>query len=234
MMQSLLTKLLLTACFLIFILPTSRAQKHCDLALQIISPAQGAEIPYGDTLKMYISVKNLGPDDIDSSDAFFYIMNGLPFPMYFDNNSIPAGDSLVYMPFLTVSGENDTDYHLSLCSYLLVDSNTFQDDNPTNDSACMNVVLKAKNHTGISTASQNKLSAQLYPNPATSFIDFSVDESGRYEVRITNILGRQCLSKEFEGKHCRLNLNSLAEGIYQYRLMNKRNGQSTFGKFLKE
>lgn len=239
-MKSILYWSFFVACLIALVRPAARAQKHCDLSLHIISPAQGAEIPFGDTVKMYISVKNLGPDNIDSSDSFLFNMEDSPFGTYFSNFSIPAGDSLVYMPFYTLSGQSDTDYHLVLCTYLEVDSNTFIDNNPSNDSACMDVVLKAKDNTGISMLSAGEKSARLYPNPARDKISLlmTLNQNAALSVTVQNILGHTVEQERLKAHKGRnefsLNVSRLASGIYFVKVGNIINGQSWIKKLVVE
>lgn len=82
---------------------------------------------------------------------------------------------------------------------------------------------------------QNIRSALLVaPNPASDFLDFSVTKQGSYELTVNNIMGRQCVKTQFNGRHCRLHISSLADGIYQYQLINRNDGSTISGKFLKE
>lgn len=82
---------------------------------------------------------------------------------------------------------------------------------------------------------QNIRSALLVaPNPASDLLDFSVAKQGSYELTVNNITGRQCVKTQFNGSHCRLHISSLADGIYQYQLINKNDGSTLSGKFLKE
>ena len=45
------------------------SQKHADLSLRLISPADSAVIPFGDTAHVLLSLKNHGPDDILPGDT---------------------------------------------------------------------------------------------------------------------------------------------------------------------
>ena len=235
-MKSILYCSCFVAFLMLFLQPIAQAQKHCDLSLNIFSPAQGAEIPFGDTVKMYISVKNLGPDDIDSSDAFnFTVVNF--FSTYFTNFSIPVGDSIVYVPYKTLSGQEDSDYHLILCSYLKVVSNTFVDTFPTNDSSCMDVILKAKNNTAILPPVNQTLSARLYPNPARDKVAFLITLNQKEElfISVQNILGytlkEEILKAEKGENEFPLNISGLASGIYFVKVIND-NGQSSVKKLI--
>lgn len=239
MIKSILYPSIFVAIFLLLIQPTAHAQKHCDLSLHIFSPAYGVEIPFGDTVNMSISVKNLGPDDIDSSDAFWFVMENNPFNLYFHNFSIPAGDSLVYIPFSTLSGQQDTDYHLVLCTYIEVDSNTFVDDNPANDSACMDVVLKAKNPTSILPLFNQNLSVRLYPNPARDKVALliSLDQKEELFISVQNILGHTVQKEVLQAAKGKnefpINIAGLASGIYFVKVVNA-NGQSLVKKLVVE
>lgn len=219
-MKSILYLSLFMACFIFLGYPSAQAQRHCDLSLHIISPEKRAEIPFGDTVEMYISVKNLGPDDIDSSDVFSFNMEGMPFGTRFTNENIPAGDSLVYNPYSTVSGQSDTDYHLVMCSYLNVESNTFVDNNPVNDSACLDVTLKAKENARLSLFPDKVFSARLYPNPAQNKLSLlmTLKQKDELYIVVQDPLGHTVQKEVLEARKGKnelpLNISHLAVGIY--------------------
>lgn len=227
MMKSILYPSLLIALLILLVQPMAQAQKHCDLALNIYAPAHGAEIPFGDTVKMHISVKNLGPDDIDSSDAFVFKIEGFPFGTNFSNNIIAVGDSIVYVPYYTLNGRQDTNYNLVLCASLEVTSNTFVDEYPLNDSACMNVILKAKNPTAISPLYDQIFSFQIYPNPAKDKVVLQMKLNKKEElfISIQNILGHttqeELIKADVGENELSLNIAHLSSGIYFMKIVNE-------------
>lgn len=230
-MKSFSFPLLLATIFALLFHTTGWGQKHCDLALRVVSPAQGADIPYGDTLKMYVSVKNLGPDTIDSSDAFYLYMDAIPWPTYFSNISIPVGDSGIFNTYIAVSGQVDTDFHFVLCSYLeTADSSIFLDDNSANDSACMDVTFKAKNNTGISGSNHDELSVQLYPNPSNGAVSLRINLGSKQQLTawVQNWLGQTVIREEIEaGKGSSvysLNLTDVSPGVYFVKIVNPMGG----------
>lgn len=226
-MKQLSYHLLLTILLVFSFNLSGWGQKHCDLALRVVSPAQATDIPFGDTLGMYISVKNLGPDAIDSSNAFYLVMDSIPWPTYFTDLSIPVGDSEIFRPYFMVNGQEDTDLHYVMCSYLqTADSGVFVDNNPENDTACMDVTLKTKNSTGLSNGYYGKLSVQLYPNPANSRLCLQINtgEASSLSVSIQNIVGITLIKKEkkvHQGNNVfSFDVSYITPGIYFVKIEN--------------
>lgn len=237
MKSILLNRFLFMACLMFVTASALQAQKHCDLSLHVISPAVGAEIPYGDTVHMVVSVKNLGPDDIDSTDGFVLNMANSPFGIHFVDVSIPVGDSLVYEAFRTLSGQSDSDFRLVVCPYIVADLNTYVDDNPFNDSACMDVVLKVKENTGISTHFVGEQEVRLYPNPARDrvFLKMTLSRSTALSVRVQNIFGHTVATAArtaVKGENnLPLNIRHLAPGLYFVNVV-ASDGQSWVEKLM--
>lgn len=222
MIKTIVSKLPIIVCFLIFIQPSlCHAQKHCDLSLSIVSPLQGAEIPFGDTMKLYVSIKNLGPDDIDSaSETFIFSMEGAPFSSFFSNKNLPAGDSMVYMAYSFVSGV-DSDTHFAACFYVKADTSTFIDNNQGNDTACLDIILKAEENSGIGDVINNKRAIfELHPNPARKyfFILMQTQQANKYGLVIQNILGHTVHKELLEARKGKneftLDISKLSPGIY--------------------
>lgn len=79
----------------------------------------------------------------------------------------------------------------------------------------------------------NIRTVKIAPNPASNFIDFSLDHAGSYELTITEISGRKCLQTQFTGQSFRLDVSGLTDGIYLYHIVNKKGDSSISGKFVK-
>lgn len=139
-------------CCLLFLMPVLMAckplkehsQRHTDLSIRIISPVEGQEIPFGDTVKIIISIKNLGPAAIERTDTVFYQVVAGCFGHMIAGRTIPVGDSFVYNPYLWTNGVSK-DSSFTACAHIGKHLNTnFINTNQRNDSSCVTFILKAK------------------------------------------------------------------------------------------
>ncbi len=89
-----------------------------------------------------------------------------------------------------------------------------------------------------STAVENlpeAIDIRVFPNPATSKLRFNVsDRIVGHMVRIFSVLGSEVMSYELVSPHDAIEVSTLQEGIYLYRIMDKNEKTIFTGKFNKE
>lgn len=85
-----------------------------------------------------------------------------------------------------------------------------------------------------------KMTVAVYPNPTKSdlFVDVNVPQSGDYDLIVSDVLGRIVMSQKekFEqgSNRAQLDVKALAVGSYVMTLKDKKTGNSTFMRFVKE
>lgn len=207
------------------------AQKHLDLQLSILSPEPGAVIPYGDTAYLICSVKNLGPETIDSATSPIYIstLNSAPFPSVLYPTLAP-GDSaerLILFAWSTDARDEDMNFCFYLNQPLM---NGIIDSNSANDTACIYFTLQgSNNHTAIVEAgAEFSEGFQLFPNPAhqSVWLRFYSAEAEQVQLQIVDALGRIVVRKDLAVSAGRqdktIDISQLVPGFYFVKLFDGR------------
>jgi hypothetical protein len=92
-----------------------------------------------------------------------------------------------------------------------------------NDSVAVMVEYNAS-PAGIDAPDQAQVTTKVYPNPATSFVNFDYKIAGNQDdarIVISTILGAQVMELQLTGNEGteRINVSTLTEGIYFYNLI---------------
>ena len=89
------------------------------------------------------------------------------------------------------------------------------------------IFANAGTTTDISQAkSDSKLT--IYPNPTNSLLQVSIDQSGEYNLIITDISGRIVLDKKFNGQNFTIDVSDFPEGMYSLRVIGKESFSRKF------
>ncbi len=131
------------------------------------------------------------------------------------------------------------------------DNNTSNLQNPTNTytaSGTYNVCLVASNAGGSSVETcmdivvtttgifdqQNDVSLDIYPNPASEFIQIDIEENtGEFQLDIYDALGKKVHSlDDLKIGGNTIMLNELSVGYYYFQIMNKENKETTVRKIM--
>lgn len=202
------------------------AQKHTDLSAEVIFPEQnGYEVAIGDTLKIMLSVKNLGMEDILPEDTLLYRIEGFPALIYIWD-TIPAGDSTIINVLNFINDGSDTANRMyTFCFYLIYDHyQTIEDPNPSNDTTCVRFTAKG-NDLGIGNQKSFTPFVNLYPNPAKNCIHLQYDDLQIQSLQLSDLSGR--LIKTFPSGNKTLNLRELAAGVYFLQITTKEGDKQT-------
>jgi len=85
---------------------------------------------------------------------------------------------------------------------------------------------------GIKEISQNPISVNVFPNPATEQINFTSDKDlTGYNLNVYDISGKMVLSKVFDNSANNINTSRLSGGTYIYRISDKQQQLLNEGKF---
>ena len=72
----------------------------------------------------------------------------------------------------------------------------------------------------------------IYPNPAKNRVNVLLEKQGRYELRISNMLGTVISIVRFEDLQASINLSGMNNGVYLVSLLNLENGKTFVRKLL--
>src|SRR5690606_31933214 len=135
------------------------------------------------------SIKNLGPDALDSLDKVFVNMEGDPISTTYIPE-LSVGDSAIY-PFASFVNGRAVDTSYNVCFYVRKDLNTtITDTVQGNDSICVSFILQGEN-TGLSDVPVGVTALSFFPNPASSAvrIDLSALDLENAELIVRDIKG---------------------------------------------
>ena len=84
---------------------------------------------------------------------------------------------------------------------------------------------------GLKDAKASNTGLSVFPNPASSVVNFSTDNQEAYKVTIFDITGKAVASEFFEDNKSKLTISSLNNGIYLYTVTGHNNQVLNTGKF---
>jgi hypothetical protein len=84
---------------------------------------------------------------------------------------------------------------------------------------------------GLNDARPVTTELSVYPNPASSVINFSTAGTEAYKVTVYDVTGKVVATELFEESKTKLNISSLNNGIYLYTVSGKNNQVLNTGKF---
>lgn len=172
--------------------------RHCDMALTLLTPQNGAVIPAYATFDVQVKIQNLGPDSILTGDTLFYNLptflltdyHAFPFPQ-----SIPPGGHANFtLQSITNVNNNPQDETTDFC--VMIESNPFAwahfaDTVFNNNRDCDSVTFGAT--TGIKNVSATKTLFSIYPNPVENQLNISWENAGSQ-------MPEKCIIRDLEGR----------------------------------
>lgn len=84
---------------------------------------------------------------------------------------------------------------------------------------------------GLKEAKVNASVISVFPNPASSSINFSTANTEAYKVTVYDITGKTIATELFDDSKSKLNVSSFNDGIYLYTITGKNNQVLNTGKF---
>lgn len=164
----------------------------------------------------------INPTYIDGLAGKYRSGYGTPFDLALltDSTGIDL-DSIVYVRVVDVVGTNDIE-HATYDQY----GNIVMDPYPTNSYSggfdLDGVAVMNWNHAepqGIDDAVASSL--QLFPNPANSQVECTVEGDGQHLLVLYSTTGQMLHQQTFSGRHITLGTSSLADGMYILRIDGK-------------
>ena len=92
-------------------------------------------------------------------------------------------------------------------------------------------VLKDYATVGVNELSKNAIELTVFPNPASSTINFNTTSQEAYQVAIYDLTGKMITNELFEKGHIKTSISSLSNGNYFYVVADKAAQILTTGKF---
>lgn len=229
--------LLLTGILLLAGISGAVAQRHTDLSLSPVSPADSAVIENGDSQAIQLQLVNNGPDTFLVSDTMYISGNLLNLPPNAllrgsPSEAIPPGaDATIQFsgPFGVILNDRTaaTDTVMELCLSLVTGNllatpiaTDVLDTLPENNTACVTVTFKGAT-TGIAGNRKEQRHLKLYPNPANDAVTFDIALTKEEQVTATirDVAGRAVVLEHYgkakAGQHMLpMDVSGLSPGIY--------------------
>lgn len=227
----------------------SMAQRNCNLELNMLSPYYNSVIQRGAPVDVTVTVKNLGPDAVKTSDTINYFIA-------FDNNYVYVGNSILGLrstgTALPVNGTPVTvsvfkglqfnsliDGYHDFCVVAILQNHSAdssQDTLPVNNTACKKVWLN-KFLVG-NNVSQPNAAVALYPNPASHnlHVTYALSEKETATLSLMSLTGQVLQQTQVEGSGWSgshdLDVSSLESGVYMIQL---KSGDAVYtAKFIRQ
>ncbi|HRG01606.1 MAG TPA: T9SS type A sorting domain-containing protein [Bacteroidia bacterium] len=87
------------------------------------------------------------------------------------------------------------------------------------------------NVVGVNSISKSDIELSVFPNPATTFINFSTNNLDATKIIAYDMTGKVVATEVLENGSVKMNTSNLASGVYMYQVTNKENQTLTTGKF---
>lgn len=180
-------------CLLAFSL---NAQKVCDLKMSITNPVNNVVVPYGDTVHLFATIQNNGPDTIMPTDTIWYQAIGFPAASIVYGVTMFPGDTITRRKMSGWADNNQVINDTSTICLEFILSNNFADPVSSNNQACVTVIMLGSNTTSIRSNLDLAPNVILAPNPiaANSVASIAFDKpikSNSIHLVLRSIDGRQ-------------------------------------------
>ena len=204
------------------------AQRHCDLSASLHSPTPSLHLSDSQRIPINVYFTNHGPDAIKPTDTIHLslTLNGNAILAYNLSGTLAAGDSAFfgdtthYFAYSGYKHDSVRTFCAIITSVVGVSSDPSTDPNSANNSSCSAFTMTdVHDITGLVSG------VTVYPNPATSVANFSINlvQSASVSVSIFDVTGRLVATEE-KGKlnaganTVMFNTSNLSEGMYMYRV----------------
>lgn len=198
-------------------------QRHCDMAMTLLSPQDGDVIaPYA-TFDVKVNIENLGPDTLNVGDTLFY---NLPtelltqYEPYVLSQAIAPGQAAdLTLASITNVNDNQDDMTADFCVKVRSNLNgngTYADTIIDNNYDCHSVTFGAT--TGIQDLNDAKATFSISPNPAKDQISLTIKKTGIHpeSARIFSLDGKmlKVVTIQRTQASVSLSITDLAPGTY--------------------
>ncbi len=92
-------------------------------------------------------------------------------------------------------------------------------------------VMQNYNVVGVNETQKLNIELSVFPNPATTIINFSTASLEATKIIAFDMTGKIVATEAFEMGKSKINTSNLSSGVYMYQVMDKNNQTLTTGKF---
>jgi hypothetical protein len=240
-------KKIFTIAVLVCVCNVVFAQHHCDLTVvNLTYPVKGTTIRSDAGIPIAFTIKNLGPDSIETKDTIYIYLgtNGIinyAFSPYRVVSTILAKDSTIdiidtfsggemFMHWSGYAHDSDKSFCINVMPHNGSSTDPVTDLVLSNNSDCADSVHMLNVHTNIS---KSKEEVSLYPNPFSDHAVLKIENNSNLKntgLVITDLSGRVVKQLVITGNETIINRNGLADGMYFYTVF--CNGETVKGKFV--
>jgi len=237
-------KPLLFIAFLMTGFVTANAQqRNCELAVTLLSPAEGATIPAYAQYNLTVRIVNNGPNDLIVGDTLWYNTPTIPLFSYnilILQQPIVSGNSADIVLETDVNNNTNTeDQTVTYYATVLPRPDTLgavRDGNLANNTDANNVIIKpCETGTAVNNVNAKDLNINIYPNPAIDMIQVKSPSASVKQVMIADISGRMIFSDNVASNKkntFELNIAPLHSGMYFLKMETDKGTATT--KFIKQ
>jgi hypothetical protein len=119
----------------------------------------------------------------------------------------------------------------SLVPVLSIATSTLQSTLGGTSSQTLVTIYKDYVAVGINETQQANAEFNVFPNPASSFVNFNTTNSEASKVIAYDLTGKMVISELVEFSKAKMNVHALPNGMYLYTVVGKNNQVLTTGKF---
>lgn len=236
--------------FSCFTIAHGQTIRNSDISVEITSPATNVVVPYGDSVIVSFNYTNHGPDVLPAGDTLFFStsagviysallmdlqVNGTimmnDFLIFWNptEDSITADICVLHIPQSSVQYQNGSS-----------PATTYIDPDTTNDLSCISAHFEglSDSTTAVPHIAQSSSQLSIFPNPATSQIQFSdptLENWNLSTVFISDISGRVILKadpKRSSPHSYSVDISNLVNGIYFLEVNSQDGKNSQKAKFV--
>lgn len=191
-------------------------------SILLTDPASNSTITSGQSTTYTYYLKNVSGSTITSGTNYalgFGTINGSSYSPFGSqliartlSADLAAGDSIQGSQSLTLSMPAGTNNAQPLCIAVYAISGT---------SASFQLA-SCRSYNFYNTLTEIEKAAttvQVYPNPATDVVNFTIEYNKAKMVKITDITGREVTTANFDINAAQVNVSTFKAGIYLYQIM---------------
>ncbi|HLS72010.1 MAG TPA: T9SS type A sorting domain-containing protein [Chitinophagaceae bacterium] len=208
----------------LFSFSTLQAQeKTIDLELQIVDNEEEVFVPFGEEYTVLVKLINHGPDILEEGDTIRLKMVGGFSNHVLYETEIHVNEDFEFPVITTWASEGQTENSTNEFCYELLESNSYVDNNTSNNSSCITITLEGN------PLSLNELNAhsnlKIYPNPVKNEILHFENPWTTNDIKVTvrDMLGKEINAfSQFmlQGEVGKINTSQLSTGVYLLELQN--------------
>lgn len=206
----------------LLVLTSMSAFAQRDISVTLNTPAIGDTIRKGMPFNITYTVKNESTAAFTNADTIIVLFtlggqaisgtNG-PIGQLIATDIAPGASINGALNGLALNFNQAGNTNLCVVAYIEEDS-----VNDANNVDCAAISLAF--NTGLSELEKAASTVNVYPNPSSDVVNFTIDYSKASTVRITDITGREVEVANFNMNQAAIDVHNYNGGVYLYQIMN--------------